>query len=292
MRITDSHLEHYRRHGYLLVEPFLTADELGASLEEFHRFFPRYEEFASDPERYAQLPRWFDFPFGGGELATIATHPELLSGIERILATGEVQFGGASIGAKYAGVPDEDQDLHIDGHGRNSLAYPSEDGPFGQLQIFYYLSDVTEELAPTYLVSREHTRGEFLVPPDRRRQDHPWMYELERPAIVTAGTLLIMSMRTFHRGSALRAESGARFVMALTYHGAAARWLEDAAWPNAGPGDGYDNAALTRWLERATPRQREAIGFPPPGHPYWNQETLAGVAARFPGMDMAPYTPV
>ena len=41
--------------------------------------------------------------------------------------------------------------------------------------------------------------------------------------------------------------------------------------------------------ERTTSRLRELLGFPPPGHPYWNRETLAGVAARYPGMDMRPY---
>ena len=46
---------------------------------------------------------------------------------------------------------------------------------------------------------------------------------------------------------------------------------------------------LARFVERATPRQREAIGFPPPGHPYWNEQTLAAVALRYPRMDMTAY---
>jgi hypothetical protein len=36
-------------------------------------------------------------------------------------------------------------------------------------------------------------------------------------------------------------------------------------------------------------RQRDLFGFPPPGSDYWTQETLAGVAARYPAMDMTPY---
>jgi hypothetical protein len=46
---------------------------------------------------------------------------------------------------------------------------------------------------------------------------------------------------------------------------------------------------MKRFIERATPRQREVLGFPPPGHPYWNPETLAAVATRYPKMDMSPY---
>jgi hypothetical protein len=36
-------------------------------------------------------------------------------------------------------------------------------------------------------------------------------------------------------------------------------------------------------------RQRDLFGFPRPGDPYWTEETLAGVAARYPGIDLAPY---
>jgi hypothetical protein len=72
-----------------------------------------------------------------------------------------------------------------------------------------------------------------------------------------------MSMRTFHRGSALRAASGARFVMALTYHGTAARWMDSAVWPSPGVRGVSDRPEIARFIERATPRQRESIGFPP-----------------------------
>jgi hypothetical protein len=44
-----------------------------------------------------------------------------------------------------------------------------------------------------------------------------------------------------------------------------------------------------RFLERATPESRELIGFPPIDSDYWTDATLDAVAARYPGMDMAPY---
>ena len=46
---------------------------------------------------------------------------------------------------------------------------------------------------------------------------------------------------------------------------------------------------MTRFIERASPRQREMLGFPAPGDRYWSEETLAGIAARYPAMDMSPY---
>jgi hypothetical protein len=42
-------------------------------------------------------------------------------------------------------------------------------------------------------------------------------------------------------------------------------------------------------LEAASPRQREMFGVPAPEHRYWNAETVAGMAARYPNMDMQPY---
>jgi hypothetical protein len=31
------------------------------------------------------------------------------------------------------------------------------------------------------------------------------------------------------------------------------------------------------------------MGVPEPGHRYWNEATLAGVQARYPGLDMDPW---
>jgi hypothetical protein len=44
-----------------------------------------------------------------------------------------------------------------------------------------------------------------------------------------------------------------------------------------------------RFVHRATPRQLELFGFPPPGHPYWTEATLAGTAQRYPGLNMTPW---
>ena len=48
---------------------------------------------------------------------------------------------------------------------------------------------------------------------------------------------------------------------------------------------------IERFVAYASVEQRCAMGFPKPGHPYWNQQTLQAVAARYEklGMDMKPY---
>ena len=37
-------------------------------------------------------------------------------------------------------------------------------------------------------------------------------------------------------------------------------------------------------------RYEDVVGFPAPGDPYWNAQTIADVGTRYPNMDMAPYT--
>ena len=42
-------------------------------------------------------------------------------------------------------------------------------------------------------------------------------------------------------------------------------------------------------MQQTDVRQLTVLGFPEPGHPYWNEETLFGVASRYPRLDMEPW---
>ena len=56
------------------------------------------------------------------------------------------------------------------------------------------------------------------------------------------------------------------------------------AWPNSG-----NQRAWVDMITRASVRERDLFGFPPPGDEYWNDQTLHDVGRRYPGMDMEPY---
>jgi hypothetical protein len=133
-------------------------------------------------------------------------------------------------------------------------------------------------------VSRQHTADLPLFPLHKPRDAHPAPYAHEQAVTVSAGSLLIYSMQTLHRGSAFTAAEGARFSHHIVYRAAGYEWMSYRSLPREA-----NSAELRHFIEVATPRQRSAIGFPAPGHEYWNAETLDGVAARYPKMDMTPY---
>jgi len=64
----------------------------------------------------------------------------------------------------------------------------------------------------------------------------------------------------------------------------------DAAWGGyqAWPFRGF-SVELSKFVQQATPRQLALMGVPEPGHPYWNEATLTGMQARYPGLDMSPW---
>jgi hypothetical protein len=77
---------------------------------------------------------------------------------------------------------------------------------------------------------------------------------------------------------------GARYTIHLAYRPACAEWGQRMPWAGRSHEPGW-----YRFAHRATPRQLALVGFPPPGHPYWTETTLAGTAQRYPGLNMTPW---
>ncbi|MGH3302572.1 MAG: hypothetical protein ACRDOK_12980 [Streptosporangiaceae bacterium] len=158
---------------------------------------------------------------------------------------------------------------------------PDDDDIVG---FFLYLSDVTADLGPTMLVS-DTVRGRLR--PDRTHlmpaADYPEMYAAEQAATESGGSLLAYRSTTYHRGSAITAPRGVRLTLGFAY-GRPASWTGYQAFPRLGEEPGLRNAVAA-----ATPRQRALLGFPRPGDPYWNQDTLTAVARRYPGFNPADY---
>jgi len=288
MQVQQKHIDQLLKHGYAIVPRFLNASEIAAAMENVLRYVPTAAELAAAPQRYAWV---FDdaehlqteFPFAGDALNHISTHPDLIALAEQLLGTRDVLLSQAAMWAKYAGTGDFDQGLHLDYQG-NTLVVPREDGDYRQINMILYYNDLTPEFGPTYVVSQEQTRDLPLWPTHRPRQKNAELYKHEKPVLAQAGDLLIFGMKTWHRASDLLADGGARFTHHLVYRAANHAFQGYHQWSQFG-----EKAELAAFIEKATPRQREVIGFPPAGDAYWNEQTLSAVAMRYPKMDMNPY---
>ena len=305
-----AHIEHFERHGWVLIERLLTEDEIEAAWPGLFRLYPTPEAFhagAPDPRidpfraganapanqgdegrfRPLQFAGLKEFPFADQTLNRLALHPAIIAAAEDLLRTRDVRLYQAETFAKYSGVTQYDQPFHAD-YTNHTMLPPRADGRWRQAQMFLFLSDVTAAHGATRIVSRELTRDvpvmqlsfpKARVPPER----HAEWEAAAVSAVGPRGSLLIYSADTVHRGAAFSLPRAGRFFFNLAYRVAGADWVGANPWPRKGMAD------WTPLVERCSPRQLEALGFPPPGHPYWDQTTLAGAAERYPGLDLTPW---
>ncbi len=292
-RITEAHFEHYREHGYAVVHEFLTDRELAGALAEWRQVLPGWVEYCHDtsspkPENWQRRGRplnlsAYRFPFPGSHLNAITLHPDLIECAGRMAGGNEMYCEQSHLSFKCRGhFADQDQAMHCD-YGNHTLAYPPNEPAYWQTAYLLYYTEVTADHAPTAICSRRHYPEKILWPAHYTREQRPQLYEHEEKVVVPAGSLLIYSMRTFHRGTPFNKDAG-RLAQFITYAPAAWKWLGIVGWSAQAI-----KPEFRAWIETATPKQRELLGFPPPGHAYWTEETLAGVSARYPQMDMTPY---
>ena len=289
----DRCLTELRERGYLVFEGFLGADELAAAQEALWLHFPRPEEYFADPAAYAWLAtsQWageIRGPWRSWSLNRLAFHPDLLDLAERFLGSADLRLYEAGLWAKYAGV-DYDQCHHRD-FVNHSLVVPKRSQPGTQMLNWILLSDVGDEDGPTKVVPLPV--GERVpywpVPGDHDiTNDYipSGMFAEEEVSMTgPAGTLFTFRSDVLHRGSRMTGERSTRFALLADYDVWGPRWTGRVAWPARSL-----SADWGELIEKATPRERSVFGFPDPGDPYWDEQTLADTQARYPGADLTPY---
>jgi ectoine hydroxylase-related dioxygenase (phytanoyl-CoA dioxygenase family) len=289
----------WREQGFVVLPGYLSGEELAPALAELPTMFPTPDGFhgGTDQRRARYLEDEFDgidsFPFASPEFSLLAVHPRLVELAETLLGRGELRLSSAEAWAKYTGATSYDQDLHRD-YLNQTILVPTTNDRFQQLELFVFLTDVSEEHGPPQLVPYEHTAdlpmnpnfyprlggsGHFVSPDDNSR-----LYDAEQSGAGPAGTVIAFNTRTFHRGTGLRKPLGARYSMQLVFRPAEAEWGQRSDWAVRS-----HQPAWYDFVSRATPRQLELFGFPAPGHPYWTTETLTGIAQRYPKLDLTPW---
>jgi hypothetical protein len=297
MRVPDGCLAELRERGYLVFEGFLGADEVVAAQEALWLHYPRPEDYYADRAAHAWLAtsQWAGLirgPWRSWALNRLAFHPDLLDLAERFLGSADLRLYEAELWAKYAGAADYDQEHHRD-LGNHTLVVPKRSQPATQMLNWILLSDVGEEDGPTKVVPLSVGEGVPYWPDtlDGSANDYVTNYlpagafaDEEISVTGRAGTLYSFRTDVVHRGSRMTGERSTRFALLADYDVWGPRWTGRVGWP--------ERALSPEWgelIERATPRERSVFGFPPPGDPYWDEQTLADTQARYPRADLTPY---
>jgi hypothetical protein len=293
----------WRSQGFVILPAFLSAGELAPALAELGLLFPTPEGFhdGTDPRRSRFVEDEFDgidsFPFASTEVSLLAVHPQIVGLAETLLGHTDLRISSAEAWAKYTGATAYEQDLHRD-YLNQTILVPSTEDRYQHLELFVFLVDVPEELGPPHLVPYEHTAGLPMNPNFLPRtgggdggdgdfvsgDDNSALYGAEQTGAGPAGTVIAFNSRTFHRGTGLRRPRGARYSMQMVYRPAEVDWGQRTGWATLSHEPGW-----YRFVNRAAPRQLELFGFPPPGHAFWTEQTLSGMAERYPGLDLTPW---
>jgi hypothetical protein len=289
--IDQADQDRWEEDGWCLIEGLLPTDAVRAAQGALPDLFPTAEDFATDqdPERnqpfridsHMVMPR---FPFEDSALNDLVVHDAIIDLAQSLLGLPDLRLYQGMMSAKYSGGALEDEQLlHVD-YGNHTLVVPRHEPGYQQLEMFIYLSDVTPATAATRMVSRRLTPD---IPIERTYlspTEYADLYAAEVPAAGPAGSILAYRPDVYHRGVRMTAPDSARFMLHVSYKPAGTDWLGSHALPSAA-----EDMAWHRFVPRATERQLTVLGFPPPGHPYWNEESLRAVSARYPLLDMAPW---
>ncbi len=280
----------WRRDGFVVLPGYLSGSELESAQADLSSVYPTAEQYHADPSSEdsriytgVEYGGIIPFPFPSVPLCNLAIHERLLTFVEAAFETDDIRIYASELWAKYSGAVRYEQEHHRDYLNHTPLA-PSSDTRWRGLEMFIWLTDVSEDLGPTHLVPLSLTKGIPALPHVQVSSDRPTLYEHEESGAGPAGTVVAYSTDTFHRAIELTAEGTARFSIHASYRHAENTWTSRHSWGAQSFGPDW-----RPFVEQATLRQLLLFGFPPPGHPYWTQETLAGVATRYPGLDVTPW---
>ena len=220
----------WRREGFVVLPSYLDGHDLEAAQRDLPKVFPTAAEYQQAPSaernrRYTgdEFGGITEFPFPTVALGRLVVHDRLIALAEAIFETSDLRIYASELWAKYTSAATYEQEHHRDYLNHTPLA-PSADPRWRGLEMFIWLSDVTEAHGPTHIVPLPVTADVPALPHGYLRTDRPDFYEAELSGAGPAGTVVAYSTETFHRGTEITAPRSARYSAHVSYRRADNTW--------------------------------------------------------------------
>jgi ectoine hydroxylase-related dioxygenase (phytanoyl-CoA dioxygenase family) len=88
--------------------------------------------------------------------------------------------------------------------------------PMLLISVFYYLTDITRELCPTYVILGSHKAGIDVLDVDVDKRD-AWRGRRKMPVLCSAGDVLVMRSELWHSGSSNTTRNQVRHMLQVHY---------------------------------------------------------------------------
>lgn len=323
--LAKAQVESWRERGFALVTGLLDPSDVEQLRLDGLAYFPAADTAEAKAMNHFGSSEHFVFPSASEAMNRIALHPRLLAACAQLMGVPifEMRLTQSDLWPKYGHaassenpLDNSDQRIHVD-YPNHTLVHPPRWDEPEAVELIVYLSDEAECGGATAVVPRQgrddpaypwpivRTPGVAGMPYINERtaaesylaKHHPkiaaWrrnhLYAREVGTRYRVGSVLLYRHDTWHRGTPIK--SGAlRLAMNLTYRKAGRDWMgvlhQGWSWAMY-----RRSQVMERLVASSSPEQRAVLGFPKPGHPYWNEDTLAAVEARYAnfGIDMSPY---
>lgn len=259
-RLNDNTFRALDVDGYAIIDNYLPAGQCADMAAAIRRILPAWDSVCDDPPVNRLATK--TFPYAEPILNSAIVDREAIAFSKRWLGTEAIHYRPGIAMATYPGFKAGDGEPHID-NGNNSLLPASSGGrAYGQIIFWFYLEDVVEDQGPT-LVMANADGGDLSK---------------AVPFVGRAGSVLIFRNDTWHAASDYVRESGQRYVWKFAFGRADHYWEGVLHYTHVGNDPHFQT--LISGLAAA---DRELFRFPPAGHAYYTDETLAKLEAQYPG---------
>ena len=258
MKLTDAHLETFHQQGYVTVEDFYPEEKRAAIAAAIRQQLPPFARLQGNPPDKTGT----DFPYEDMFFNQLILDQDLIDFVARVLGTPDIHFRYAHNWVRYpTQEKGEDPHLHLD-NGNNSLLPVNGVWEYGQISSWYFPENVGPDNAPMRIVPREFgddlSKCNYLTVP--------------------GNTQMIFNTHIWHSATVYRGSEGQRYSVTRIYGRADHYWEGVRHYTNLA-----NREPFRHFIGTLTARQRQYFRFPPPGHSYYNEETLAQLEQQYPG---------